>query len=581
MSNKTHSMTFRGELCGLDASGKTIAFITSHVEQKPSSLYLIDGESNKLSSIPLDFVAESLLRIDGQFWISGAGNSLHCVDEKSKKITAHKIPLESPVVAMAALADSRLGLITANKFCVVSIAKKAKVTQSFDLDSDGTSIAANPTGDWVAVGAKEGMIHVFCVDEESDSGEFVFSESEKLHEGAVDSLLFENDELRFFSSGADRRLLVTHARGRLEPEDRGRSNNHEGPVTAIVHAGDDRIITASSDKSCKSWARTGASKPQTQTGDLVAATHLAIATIHGRKILVVGCADTSLRLFLIKDNERIGDLLCRYNDLYSRAAEMLRSGDPAVRGEAMQELADCDDRRTAEMLAGQVTSDGDNKLRLTAAKLLSKSSHPQLPELLTPFLGHDDAPVRDLALKELAKLQPESQVELYQSAIDIGKADTGSLSVDELIKISKDTKRSEGERKQSQQVVATSALNSETVEIRNAAVLGLEKLFDKKSPRANLMTLDSSNADAKRKGLIRLVQRKLLDDETVAAGLRRAVEDGAPLVRQTAFYVSVLARPSLSKALREKDKEFERKLSEIERFEFDAKVSKKKTGKSG
>jgi len=95
------------------------------------------------------------------------------------------------------------------------------------------------------------------------------------------------------------------------------------------------------------------------------------------------------------------------------------------------------------------------------------------------------------------------------------------------------------------------------------------------------MTLDCNSADAKRKGLIRLVQRKLLGDETVAAGLRRAVEDSDPIVRQTAFYVSVIGRPALSKALRAKDKEFERKLSEIEQFEFDATVAKKKTGKSG
>jgi len=370
MSGKTHNLTYRGTLCGLDASGKTIAFITQHVEQKPSSLHLIDGESNKLSSVPLDFVAQSLLRIEDQFWISGADNSLHSVDEKSKKATAHKVEVESPIVAMTALSDSRLGLITATKLLIVSVAKKAKVTQSFDLDSDGVSVAANPSGDWIAVGTKEGMVHVFCVDEESDSNDFIFSESEKLHEGAVVSLLFETDELRFFSSGADRKLLVTHARGRLEPEDRGRANNHDGLVMGIVHAGEERIITGSSDKSCKSWARAGATKPQTQTSDLVAVSHLAVATIHKRKNLVVGCGDASLRLFLINDNERVGDLLCRYNDLYCRASEMLGSNDPAVRGEAMQELAENDDRKAAEMLAGQITSDGDNKLRLTAAKLL-------------------------------------------------------------------------------------------------------------------------------------------------------------------------------------------------------------------
>ena len=179
----------------------------------------------------------------------------------------------------------------------------------------------------------------------------------------------------------------------------------------------------------------------------------------------------------------------------------------------------------------------------------------------------------------MAALQPDSQIELYQNAIRIGKADIGVQSVAALAKISQDDKRPKGQRKQSEEVISA-ALNSETVEIRNAAVLGLEKLFDKKSPRANLMTLDSNSADAKRKGLIRLFQRKLLVDESVAAGLRRAVEDADPAVRQVAFYVSVLSRPALAKTLRGKDKEFERKLSEIEQFEFDSPKAKKKSKKS-
>ena len=580
MSNQSHSLTFRGELCGLDAAGKTIAFVTRHVEEKPTALYLIDGESHKLTSIPLEFVPQSLLRVDQQFWISGTDNSLHCVDEKTKKVTLQKgLEIDAPVVAMVPLADDRLGLLVGPSLLIVSTSKKLSLLQRFELSNEGTAIAANPNGDWISVGTKEGSVHVFCVDEESESGEFVISESAKLHEGAVNALLFENDELRFFSSGADRKLLVTHARGDLEAEDRGRSNSHSDPVTAIVAASDDRIITGSADKSCKSWARAGAAKPQTQSSDLVAVNYLAIATIHKRQNLVVGCSDNSLRLFLLKDDQRVGDLLCRYNDLYYRASEMLGSPDLAVRGQCLQELAENDDRRTAKLLESCIVSDLDNKLRLTATKLLAKSEHPQLAEMLAVGLSHEDAPIREFTLSTLAALQPDSQIALYQNAIRIGKADIGVQSVAALAKISQDDKRPKGQRKQSEEVVSA-ALNSETVEIRNAAVLGLEKLFDKKSPRANLMTLDSNSADAKRKGLIRLFQRKLLADESVAAGLRRAVEDADPAVRQMAFYVSVLSRPALAKTLRGKDKEFERKLSEIEQFEFDSPKAKKKSKKS-
>ena len=81
---------------------------------------------------------------------------------------------------------------------------------------------------------------------------FELSASEKLHEGAVTALLFEPQELRFYSAGADNKLLSTHARGRLEPEDKGRGGNHTDHITAMAWGPGDRFLTGSKDKSVKS-----------------------------------------------------------------------------------------------------------------------------------------------------------------------------------------------------------------------------------------------------------------------------------------------------------------------------------------
>ena len=124
-------------------------------------------------------------------------------------------------------------------------------------------------------------------------------------------------------------------------------------------------------------------------------------------------------------------------------------------------------------------------------------------------------------------------------------------------------------------------LDSDTVEIRNHIVLGLEKLFEKKSPRANLMALDSNTPDSKRKGLVRLFQRGLLNDEFARSGIREAIEDSDAGVRQMAFWVSVLGEPALASELRTKDKSIDRQLKEIESFsiELGDGKSKKKAGK--
>ena len=126
MSNKTHNLTYRGDLRGLDAGGKTITFVTRHVEGKPSSLYQVDGESNKLTTVALEFEATCLLRIENQFWIGGTDNSLHSFDQKSKKVTQHKIKLPAPVTAMAPLAGSRVALVAGDCVVIISTAKKQR-----------------------------------------------------------------------------------------------------------------------------------------------------------------------------------------------------------------------------------------------------------------------------------------------------------------------------------------------------------------------------------------------------------------------------------------------------------------------
>src|SRR5205823_5205219 len=96
-----------------------------------------------------------------------------------------------------------------------------------------------------------------------DKDEFEPGESEKLHDGPVTALLFEPEELRFFSAGGDNKLLSTFARGRLEPEDKGRGNMHEDVLTAMVTVPGDRFVTGSRDAALKTWPRAGAVKPAT------------------------------------------------------------------------------------------------------------------------------------------------------------------------------------------------------------------------------------------------------------------------------------------------------------------------------
>ena len=186
---------------------------------------------------------------------------LYSIDVNAK--SAKKMPAKLPAIAVeiCALANERIGVIAGNSVFILN--SKGKIEQTLEFGEAGTTIASCPAGDWFAVGTQQGTVTV-CQAEEQD--EFVISDSAPLHNATVTSILFEPEELRFLSAGADRKLFLTHARGTLEPEDRGRSNNHDDDITAMVLATDSRFITGSRDKSCKSWALFDKTKPSTLSG---------------------------------------------------------------------------------------------------------------------------------------------------------------------------------------------------------------------------------------------------------------------------------------------------------------------------
>src|SRR5262249_9746457 len=78
--------------------------------------------------------------------------------------------------------------------------------------------------------------------------------------------------------------------------------------------------------------------------------------------------------------------------------------------------------------------------------------------------------------------------------------------------------------------------------------------------------LTSTFPDTRRLTLIRLFQRRMLDQGHVQAAVRWREEDADADVRRTAFQLTLYARPHLVQALRERDKELNRQLVELETF---------------
>ena len=550
--SEAKALEYRGRIRAIAAHGNTIAWVTQHPEKHPTAVYRLDGDSMSLDQIALPSGAISILAEHKKMWVGGDDARLYQITPKGKK-PKEIAELPSSATALATLSEKRLAAICDSRLLIIDTGK-GDVLQTIDLPSPATAIAADPTGQWLAVGTKDGTVAVYeCEDKDA----FAISESEKLHNGAVTALLFQAEELRFFSAGTDKKLLLTHARGRLEPEDRGRSNNHTERVTSMLLVPGERFITGSLDQTCKTWARVGAAKPATQNDGIAKVADMALCEIHGRTQLAIACSsDNSVRFFLIDAGGRFGaDTLC-ITDAYSRARQLLAHHHPAQRGEGLTSLAQYDDNRSIELLAKHVETEDDHKLRVRATELLCKSDCPLSAKLLEPLLQAEDKVVRETAFVGLCDKAANDDLAPMQLALDCGHHNVGTLAIERVAKLAAKDEIA------NQMVVK--AISHTLPEVRIAAQLNLESLSDADSPEANLTAIASRQSDSRTLGLVRLYQRKLVEVPRAQAAIRRAYDDRDADVRRHAFLVSVLTHKKLTSAIRFRDEDLHRQFHALE-----------------
>ncbi|MEL6108626.1 MAG: HEAT repeat domain-containing protein [Planctomycetota bacterium] len=383
------------------------------------------------------------------------------------------------------------------------------------------------------------------------------------------SLLFEPEELRFFSTGADQKLLLTHARGSLQPEDRGRGASHKDHVTAMVLVPGERFISTSRDKTCKTWTRAGGTRPATFDDAVPEVVDACVTLVHKRPHLVIAGSDNSVRFILLDAAGRFSSMTHRLYDAYDRAADLLKESDVARRGEAIHALAEYADSRAVEMLSGQIGKESDPSLRRKATELLAGCGHARVAKLLEPLLKNKDEKVREAAFDGLVLLADKDDLRPFDLAIAARKANVGIAAVEVL------GKRAKSDDRAMQLLVR--AMDKDPDELRAAALLELENAYDKKSPEPTLIAGKAERRDTRRRALIRAFQRGLLSEARVAGMVRRAGDDSDAEVRRTAFLVALTSRKKLAKAVRERDETLHRQLFELENVELrPAKVSKPK-----
>jgi ParB family chromosome partitioning protein len=545
-------LTYRGDVKALAVSGGALAFVTIHPEGQSTPLYRLDPEKLTLTEGNLQLGGRALRAVGDDLWVGGGDQALYEVAGGHRPTCRLSRPIDAPIVALTPLANDRLAVAAGAQVIVIACGNRDTL-QTLELADPVTCLVADPTGQWLAVGTSKGTVSVFeC---ETNAADFKLSDSAALHEATVTALLFEADELRFLSAGADQKLLSTHARGRLEVEDRGRGANHEQPITAMITGPNDRFITGSSDGTLKSWPRAKGARPVTLKDGVGKVVALAVVPVHDKPQIVAACDDNTLRFFHLDDEGKFGEAVVRVHGADDWAKNEFAHSDPKRREAALRALAGWSDAEAIKRIAAQMTADADHALRLLACRLLGESSHPRAAKALEKGLEHKDEAVRLLAFDGLRRHAGPNDLRPLALALKAEKADVGVRAVQAL----------EALAPKDDQAMArlTGALKSNVAEVRRAALESLEKVHGKDSPEASLTALGTPHADLRRQALVRLFQRNLLHDPRAQAALRWRGDDPDPEVRRVAFLLSLHTREKLLRALRERDPELDRQLTEL------------------
>jgi ParB family chromosome partitioning protein len=559
------ALLYRGEIKGIIGIDDQLIFVTILPENQPSSLYFLNAKNLKLQSIPLPCGGLSLTHVDKTFYVAGNDGFIHKIPPKGVPFTIGN-PFPSELRALAPLAGGRLAVACEGKCYIVS-QEDGRCIQEFELSSEVTALSSDPTRKWLAVGTDDGGISVFQAETQE---EFTLSESQQIHNGTVTTIIFDQNDLRFYSTGTDLELYSTYARGKLEPENRGRSFKHSEPVRASIFAPNGRFYTGGEDEAVKAWPSGVGTRPVTLTSNLSSVTGLAYITIEKVPHLAVVCDDSSIRIFELDAEGKFQELTRRADSFLVHIKQQLSSGTKE-REAALKLLAEIDDATSIEIIAKQMNSDPDHELRTLAIQLLTKSKHPKAPSYIESALQHNDRAVRMTAFRALLK-DRKFGLRPMELALKTGQTDISLSAIEALRKIANEDDQALAKIEE--------LLNAKEFTVRKAALNALEKVYPENSPTASLKALRSEFADLRRLGLIRLYQRNLVTDEQVQSAARRSCEDRDDAVRQLAFLILIAGKPSLRSALIKLDPDMKRLFDDLDHLDENGLAKKKDTSEN-
>ena len=546
---------YRGFLRAIASHGSTVFFTTEHVEGQPMGLYMLNIADGAAKALALGGGGTSLAHNGQHVYVTCTDKRLWRADIAGASIASFGEAFEANPGHVTTLGREHVAVTCEHQVVIVST-KDGSQVQRLTLEERPSALASDASGQWLAVGTERGTLAIF---ESEGKDSFVASASARVHDARVSALLFEEDELRVLSAAEDNTLKVTHARGDLDPEDRGGSANHEGVVTAILNGPFGRFYTVGHDKQIKAWEKgRNKKRPATQSEQVPRVEGATVVDHNGAKALAVIGRNGTLSVFPLAEDGKVQERALQYKGAMDWLEGQLKSKDTAARESAMTLLSEFNDERSLKVLSKRVSGEKDHSLRVLAAKLLGSKRNPKSVGNLRTHLGSSHSDVRVEIFEGLKAIEGAGNLRLMNATLSKGHKDIGLLAVACLSAISAQRPAALDQ--------LVDALNHDVEEVRFAAFDALEAHHSQTPIDAYVLALKAAKVDVRVRALVRCHERGLLGEPRISALIRRMLEDADATVRRYAFLASILRRPDLARALRGRDDVLNRQIFEIETY---------------
>lgn len=549
-------------------------------------------------------------------------SSLDLISTLVDETNSHANMKNHPAVAMAAL-EGAIAVLYSH-YIMVWQYQKHQVgdcltilplvpTADASYANRATALATSSDGKWLVIGNSLGQVTSYqwlaLADKSSKADTaLAFSSQATLHEGKINALCFEPVGQYFFSAGTDKKLLRTHVQGDLHPLDRAKSSSHTEMITALL-VSDNRLYTGADDKSIKSWGFDKGQPNQCKEG-LGKIRQLGLVQYLGQPAIIAACTDQSLRYVLITDNNKgkIGEVTHTIEDGYVRVKLLLTDNSAhadVAFNEALELLntqVDNQNLKLVEKVLSKLTAKDGHKIE----QLITWVAHSQLDKasnILEKQLNNKASKRgRQIAFDALSAIANQHLIAKKQQLKD--KSNNEPLTLDryydylgialeskheDMAKLAVDgyfdfAKQSDEQKNLVLPILQNVLCHNNFANVRQQALVTLEDLLPKDSPKADLMALTSDYDDIKQAGLIRLYQRNMLSLLEVRRQVALSQSHKEPNVRKAAFYVSILAEPKLTEALKHAsqqlgDTQLQRVLQDFNDFRLSADTYQKNKDK--